>query len=324
MGFTQRPPTSGGLDPNTSPNLPIGDSAQAHDIPTGVAPSLAKLQDWTAWLRTFGVFYLDPVGAPGTIANDITIGGDLTVTGDGDIAGTLAVGSSAAIGTDLTIGDDLFVTDDCTIGDNLTVTGDAGVTGTLAVTTAANINGPLTLGSGANIVLSPARSWTRRSLRVCGTTSIGGTPLGGTHDSETLLAATYSGVYRPSVVLAESSSSETWLELDDLPDAATISQVVVRTYGDGALTVINTAATYRVVRWTDETTIDNMSATVNDSHSVGTWTTKANQTIAINANGTIDRAYRYAVIVTHHDTDGTGAMHVLAVVATGTGTSLRL
>lgn len=310
MGFNNRTPSA--LDPALDPLLPQADSSQGHDIPTGVSPTTAKLQDWIAWLSQNGVFYADPVGSPGVIDGPIEIDGNLTVTGVLDVD------------TNATVGGDLTVTDDVSVGDDLFVTGDVSVTGELTVTTAATVNGDITAGDSGNVVLSPARSWTRRNLRVCGTTSVGGTPLGGTHDSETLLAATYSGVYRPSVVLAEGSGGETWLELDDLPDGATISQVVVRTYGDGAPSTLTQAATYRVVRWTDETTIDNMSTTVNDGHTTGTWTNKANQTITINANSTIDRAYRYAVIVTHHDTDTTGAMHILAVVATGTGTTLHL
>jgi hypothetical protein len=123
MGFDQRPPTSGGVSPISSPNLPIADSSQGHDIPTGVAPSLAKLQDWSAWLATYSVLYLDPTGSPGLIANDITVGGDLTVTGTADIAGAVSMGSSAAVGTDLTVGDDLTVTDDVIVGGQLSFSG---------------------------------------------------------------------------------------------------------------------------------------------------------------------------------------------------------
>lgn len=141
MGFDQRPPTSGGISPISSPNLPIADSSQGHDIPTGVAPSLAKLQDWIAWLLANGVLYLDPIGAPGLIANDITIGGDLTVTGTADIAGAVSMGSSAAVGTDLTVGDDLTVTDDASVGGTLTVLTGIDVTGPVNVTGSIDASG---------------------------------------------------------------------------------------------------------------------------------------------------------------------------------------
>jgi hypothetical protein len=89
MAFNNRPPSP--LDPDADPNLPIADSAQAHDIPTGVAPSLAKLQDWIAWLRENGVLYDDPVGTPGLIANDITIDGELTVVEDINAGGSVII-----------------------------------------------------------------------------------------------------------------------------------------------------------------------------------------------------------------------------------------
>lgn len=117
MGFDQRPPTSGGLDFDTDSDLPIADSSQAHDIPTGVGPSLAKLQDWIAWLRSNVVIYDDPVGSPGVILGDITIGGDLTVADD------VIVASDLDVGLDLTVGDDLTVTDDLSVGGDSSLTG---------------------------------------------------------------------------------------------------------------------------------------------------------------------------------------------------------
>jgi hypothetical protein len=48
MGFNQRNAVP--LDFNSSPQLPQADSSQAHDIPTGVSPTTAKLQDWIAHL----------------------------------------------------------------------------------------------------------------------------------------------------------------------------------------------------------------------------------------------------------------------------------
>jgi hypothetical protein len=96
MAFNDRTPTP--LDPAADPDLPIADSSQGHDIPTGVAPSLAKLQDWTAWIRENAVFYF----APGIIANDIQIGGNLVVTGTADIAGDVDMGGSLDVGTSIT------------------------------------------------------------------------------------------------------------------------------------------------------------------------------------------------------------------------------
>ncbi len=300
MGFTQRPPTSGGLDPNTSPNLPIADSSQAHDIPTGSAPSLAKLQDWIAWMRANGAF-LSPGG-------DLTIPDDLFVTGD------LTVGSSAGIATDLTVGDDLFVADDATIS------GDASIAGTLTVTTAANINGPLTLGSGNNVALSPARNWSRRNLRMCCTMQPA--DIDHINGSSTLV----SGIFIHTILMNSTSVSFTsLLEIDDLPDGQTITTVVVRTQGDGpAPATITRAAGYQVVRWTDETTLETMSAFASDSHTTGNWTTAINQTLTVTSHSTIDRSYRYGVYVVNHDVDNNDELGLLSVLATGTAASLRV
>lgn len=85
MAFNNRVPVP--LDPAADPNLPQADSSQAHDIPTGVSPTTAKLQDWIAWLRDNGVFY----DSPGTVANDITIDGELTVTENLNAEGSVII-----------------------------------------------------------------------------------------------------------------------------------------------------------------------------------------------------------------------------------------
>ena len=50
MAFDQR--AASPKSPTADPLLPQADSAQAHDIPTGVSPTTAKLQDWIAYLNT--------------------------------------------------------------------------------------------------------------------------------------------------------------------------------------------------------------------------------------------------------------------------------
>lgn len=85
MAFNNRVPVP--LDPAADPNLPQADASQAHDIPTGVSPTTAKLQDWTAWLRENGVFY----ASPGVIGNDVEITGELTTTGNANIGGSAIV-----------------------------------------------------------------------------------------------------------------------------------------------------------------------------------------------------------------------------------------
>lgn len=100
MGFNNRTPSP--LDPAVDPLLPQADSSQAHDIPTGVSPTTAKLQDWIAWLSANSVLY----SSPGVVANDIQFDGDIEITGtldvDGAITGASLVTSGAILaGTNL-------------------------------------------------------------------------------------------------------------------------------------------------------------------------------------------------------------------------------
>jgi hypothetical protein len=129
MGWNNRSPSP--LDPDADPLLPQADTSQGHDIPTGISPTTAKLQDWTAWLRANGVFYDDPIGDPGVITGDMTIGGDLTVADDVTIASSLDVGTSADIGTDLTVGDDASISGTLTVLTGIDCTGPVNVTGNI-------------------------------------------------------------------------------------------------------------------------------------------------------------------------------------------------
>lgn len=299
MGFNNRSPSP--IDPDASPTLPQADSSQGHDIPTGVSPTTAKLQDWIAWLRANGVFFADPVGTPGVVGGPITVAGNFTATANAHVGG------------------DLTVDDDVSVGDDLFVLGDASIDGELTVETAATINGPLTVADGNDVTLSPARSWSRRNLRMCSTSQ---PSIVDAENGSTILV---SGFFIHTILVDSASLAETvLLEIDDLPDGQTISTVVVRTKGDGpAPSAITRAATYQVVRWTDDTTLEVMSSVVNDSHTTGNWTTAANQTLSITSHSTIDRSYRYGVVMVNHQVDNGDELNLISVLASGTATSLR-
>jgi hypothetical protein len=155
------------LDYNTSPLLPQADSAQAHDIPTGISPTTAKLQDWIAWHRANGVFF-----ATGTqINSNITVNGNLVVTGTLDTAGAVNFGSSLAVGTTIT-------------GASLTTTGALSgsnlvLTGTQPASTA---------NPGANTLhsTSMAKVWAYAETVVPGTVTI--------HDGFNVASAAVSGL----------------------------------------------------------------------------------------------------------------------------------
>lgn len=57
MAFNQRAAVP--LSPTADPLLPVADSSQPHDIPTGISPTTAKLQDWIAFLNEKFVYYSD-------------------------------------------------------------------------------------------------------------------------------------------------------------------------------------------------------------------------------------------------------------------------
>lgn len=183
------------------------------------------------------------------------------------------------------------------------------------------ITGTPKLSGGANLALSPARSWTRRNLRMCATAN----PAEATESGSDILGA--GGNFIPSIKIGSTDAGSpfaTLLEIDDLPHGQTITSVVVRTAGQGSSpgASIGRNATYRVIRWTDETTLDAMSSTVSDSHTTGNWQTMINQTITITSNSTIDRAYRYAVQLVNHTAANADPMHIVSVVANGTASSI--
>lgn len=283
MGFNNRTPTP--LDPAVDPLLPQADSSQAHDIPTGVSPTTAKIHDWIAWISDNGVFFSGGT----TINSDITINGDLIVTLTLDVAGAADFGSSVAVGTDLTVGDDLTVTDDASIGDDLTVGGD--------------------------ILVTPARAWTRHSCRMCGTTATGGDPFTRTPDAAAWLDVSSKG---PRLHTRSTTAAITLLELDDLPHGQTIASVVLRTVGDNTTSSVTSAASYKVVRWTSENDLEDMSASVNDSHTDANWGTVLAQTVTVTSNSTIDRSYRYGVLIAHHDVADDRDMIIWGATASGT------
>lgn len=284
MGFNNRTPSP--VDPAVDPLLPQADSSQPHDIPTGVSPTTAKLQDWIAWISANGVFFSGGT----TINSDITVNGDLIVTLTLDVSGAADFGSSVAVGTDLTVGDDLTVTDDLTVG--------------------------------GDVLVSPARTWTRHSFRMCGTTGTGVDPFSRTPDSIFWLDVSDKGpaLYTRSV---PSSAARTLIEFGELPHGQTISSVVLRTVGVLSTAAITTAASYKVVRWQSENDLEDMSSSVNDSHTTGNFhTTVLAQTVTVTSNSTIDKSYRYGVEITHHDVDSNRNMITWGATAAGTWSSV--
>lgn len=134
MAFNQRTATP--LEFSTSPLLPQADSSQAHDIPTGVSPTTAKLQDWIAWLVTHR-----PTVTPYSIVTNTT---SWSATADGtyhDTGGHVDTGA-------LTIGDVLTC-----FASGLCVTGPSS-TGSLRIAVVQDYGGTNTLAAGTSFSIT--------------------------------------------------------------------------------------------------------------------------------------------------------------------------
>lgn len=200
---------------------------------------------------------------------------------------------------------------DVVMGSGSTLTAASGSTVTLV--------GPTTFASATWPLLSPARTWTRRKFCMAGTEEptkvleMCGLPMLGTTNT-TFIRLSGTG---PRYL--------TLLEIDGLPNGQTIASVVVRSVGYVGSPTITDEATYRVVRWTDETTIEAMSASVDDPHVQADWSTDVLETtLTITAHATIDLSYRYGVEVLSQNTSGGIELQIISVVATGTASSLRV
>lgn len=256
-------------------------------------------------------------------------GGIINVSNGGVIdfdAGGLITGSGAiASGATLSVanGGTLSVANGGTFSaaSGSAVNAGSGSTVTASLGSTVNLGGTTTLTGGTNLNLSPARSWTRRNLRICGTTTTA--HVGGDRSAEEIMGVSPAASRGPVVAFLNGSSRVTLLEIDNLPDGATITQVQMLTHGTSPIGSITDEAVYKIIRWIDDQTVEDMSAAVADSHTDVTWETDITQTLTVNAHSTIDRAYRYAVQIVHHQVDVEVAMFVWGVVATGTTAQLR-
>lgn len=207
------------------------------------------------------------------------------------------------------------------LASSATFTAQSGSTVTAAAGSTVTLNGTTTFANSTNPQLSPARTWTRHSLREGGSNHVRDATTGVITDSNSWIA--FPGSAKGSALYTRSrEGARTLIELDDLPHGQTITQVVLRTNFELDPNGIETEATYKVIRWNDEDDFEDMSASVTDSHTDVNWASVLAQTITINAHSTIDRAYRYAVEIQHHDSTDSRRMITYSCVASGTASSL--
>lgn len=189
-----------------------------------------------------------------------------------------------------------------------------------------NFSGVTTFTAGTWPKVS-SRSWTRRSLNICNV-SYGDHASAGPADVDAWIRSSTSTSTNPPFI---QTSTETatgsfhWIELENLPDGSTITQVLVTTTGNLSNSSL-TLPTYRIVRWQGGSAPDNMSSLTTDSHVSADWLSgPLSTTISVNANAVIDRAYRYALIVNHPAASGSGTFMTLTECsASGTATEIRL
>lgn len=211
------------------------------------------------------------------------------------------------------------ITGSASVASGATVTVASG--GTLAAASGSTVNlaGTTTFTSSTNPQLSPARTWTRRCMRICNIDNTG-------MPSSPCAWVEGNAVSSPPFIrMKELTAGEFhWIELEDLPHAGTISQVQLKTQG-AFTTATLTPATYRIIRWQGSAPIELMSDLVPDPHTTSNWSDALTFTLTVNAHSQIDRSYRYAVTAFHHqNVDDFADLFILDVVATGTVSSIQV
>jgi len=157
--------------------------------------------------------------------------------------------------------------------------------------------GATTYGSGTAPLLSPARPWTRRATRIAVTDYDVGDPI---------VKAIFSPFHGLTPVfyvkdgVGGASGLHLLLEFDPPPDESTITSVSIESQGQNNANVA-AVPQYLVVRWLDGITngYEVMSAATDDLHTGpgGDWVTAKSTSITITAHSTIDRSYRYGVLL---------------------------
>jgi hypothetical protein len=250
---------------------------------------------------------------------DVDSGGNLHFDSGSTITGTGTVANGATLA----------------LASGGTLSAASGSTVTAASGSTVNLGGATTLTNSTNLNLSPARNWERHSLRIAMVSYI---------DGSGSPANNYEGPERPAAWISnhtgggmtgfESPFIRTeltrtavyaeqhyhWVGLDDLPNGATFTQVVVTS--TGVNNTPTTTAKYRIIRIASDGTVENMS---NLTDRTGTWTNSVETTVTVNAHATISSAYRYALVVVHPlDTGGapgTG-LRIFDVESSGTMSSV--
>jgi len=184
------------------------------------------------------------------------------------------------------------------------------------------------VGASSWPVLNTARSWSRYAVRVSAATRTFGADESGKYGAPDAIEYPSDLFATPAFLTIDGGTWGTgkWciLEFEPLPDGATISSVSIKT--KGVVNDLTTKATFTLVRWQDGSAADaaTVSSPETDDHVNANWNTVRTTTITVSA--TVDRSYRYGLLVTlPRDSGGVAlAMWIYMVKISGTAGKLQL
>lgn len=240
----------------------------------------------------------------------VDAGADVTIAASVDLTGQIQVQS----GGDIT----------ALSGAQLTVS--SGATASLQGTT--SVSGTMSLiGSNNWIQLATARDWDRAASRIRPLTYAQNS---GTGPSDPDVWEAKSDINPPApcwrTSVMTTSGAQSVIEFEDLPQGGTIEGAIVTCKGTISIDN-NTLPTYRIVRWKDSaaagyTNVSDLKT--DDGHDDDDFAFVVGvTTIVANANQTIDKQYRYGILVSHPYHASTQGMRVYDAHLYGTFAALK-
>jgi hypothetical protein len=173
--------------------------------------------------------------------------------------------------------------------------------------------------------LAGDRSWTRRSMDIALCTHNNGDTNGSPDDPDIWVET--SDIANTPILRTRSattSDNQSIIEFRDLPEGGEVTEIEVISKGSG--TAITAVPTYRFIRWqTGDANMSHLSAITTDVHTTANFTASTDTTtITPSSSTTIDRTYRYGLLITHPYDAGGCSARFYDIVITGTSDSIRI
>lgn len=173
--------------------------------------------------------------------------------------------------------------------------------------------------------LDPARSWRRFATSIAMVSYNNHAGTGPDNPDAWFALSNLSTAPCLRTASAAASGDFTLLEFTDLPDGGTLTSVEVDSRGGNS--TLPTYPKYRIVRWkTGQSGLTDLSAVTDDTHSNDSNWDSAVETTTITplVSHTIDKTYRYGLLINHPYAVLGSYMRVFRVEMIGTATELRL